>query len=324
MLHTALISAGRRNASAALPAGVPGSRRPRPRSAWRSCLLWRATRSTAALALVGLHPEVAGSIVNAGHNDAMVALGLLWPGVAPGRDGHLRRGLGARRVAAREVDDRLRDHSDHGVDRVALARRGGRYRAFVIPDGRRARRSCCFIPGADRLDRERQRQVVITRLSDLERPAARVVARHPRPARRANYVTVGIAGRRRDHRARRRASSARRPDPGRGAAVGCRRRGVAAAGYVLAVVPGARPRRRRAPADRATCPAGSHSRAVSSPRRTWYPAATCRPTRSLGASCRSLRSPLALTAGIRVGRSATSNQSHFHGVIVSNGPAKVT
>ena len=40
-------------------------------------LLWRETHSTAALALVGLNPAVAGSIVNGGHNDAMVALGLL-------------------------------------------------------------------------------------------------------------------------------------------------------------------------------------------------------------------------------------------------------
>ena len=40
-------------------------------------LLWRTTRSTAALALVGLHPEVVGSIVNGGHNDAVIALGLL-------------------------------------------------------------------------------------------------------------------------------------------------------------------------------------------------------------------------------------------------------
>jgi hypothetical protein len=40
-------------------------------------LIWRETRSTAALALVGLNPVVVGSIVNAGHNDALVALGLL-------------------------------------------------------------------------------------------------------------------------------------------------------------------------------------------------------------------------------------------------------
>jgi alpha-1,6-mannosyltransferase len=40
-------------------------------------LLWRARRSTAAIVLVGLHPVVAGTIVNAGHNDAYVALALL-------------------------------------------------------------------------------------------------------------------------------------------------------------------------------------------------------------------------------------------------------
>src|SRR5207244_4474743 len=40
-------------------------------------LLWRARRSTAAIVLVGLHPAVAGAIVNAGHNDAYLALALL-------------------------------------------------------------------------------------------------------------------------------------------------------------------------------------------------------------------------------------------------------
>jgi hypothetical protein len=40
-------------------------------------LLWRANHSTASLALIGLHPVVAGSIVNGGHNDALLALALL-------------------------------------------------------------------------------------------------------------------------------------------------------------------------------------------------------------------------------------------------------
>ena len=40
-------------------------------------LIWRETHSTAALALVGLNPMIAGSIINGAHNDAMVALGLL-------------------------------------------------------------------------------------------------------------------------------------------------------------------------------------------------------------------------------------------------------
>ena len=35
-------------------------------------LLWRANHSTASLALIGLHPVVAGSIVNGGHNDALL------------------------------------------------------------------------------------------------------------------------------------------------------------------------------------------------------------------------------------------------------------
>jgi alpha-1,6-mannosyltransferase len=37
-------------------------------------LVWRSTRSTAALVLLGLHPLVAGSLVNGGHDDALLAL----------------------------------------------------------------------------------------------------------------------------------------------------------------------------------------------------------------------------------------------------------
>jgi hypothetical protein len=40
-------------------------------------LLWRRTRNPAALAFVGLHPLLAISIVNGGHPDALVALGVL-------------------------------------------------------------------------------------------------------------------------------------------------------------------------------------------------------------------------------------------------------
>ena len=40
-------------------------------------VLWRSCRSSAAIVLVGLHPVVAGTIVNGGHNDAFVGLFLL-------------------------------------------------------------------------------------------------------------------------------------------------------------------------------------------------------------------------------------------------------
>jgi hypothetical protein len=40
-------------------------------------MLWRTRRSSAALVLVGLHPVVAGIIVNGGHNDAFIGLALL-------------------------------------------------------------------------------------------------------------------------------------------------------------------------------------------------------------------------------------------------------
>ncbi len=54
-------------------------------------LVWRRTRSTLALALVVLNPFVLLSVVNGGHNDAFVALGLL-VGVLLARDDHLVAG----------------------------------------------------------------------------------------------------------------------------------------------------------------------------------------------------------------------------------------
>jgi hypothetical protein len=59
-------------------------------------LLWRSRRSTAALALVGLHPVVAGTIVNGGHNDAFIGLALLAAVLAAER----KRWLGAGVVIA--------------------------------------------------------------------------------------------------------------------------------------------------------------------------------------------------------------------------------
>ena len=40
-------------------------------------LVWRRSRSPAALALLGINPIVIGSVVNGGHNDALVGLGVL-------------------------------------------------------------------------------------------------------------------------------------------------------------------------------------------------------------------------------------------------------
>jgi alpha-1,6-mannosyltransferase len=53
-------------------------------------VVWRATRSTSALALLGLHPVVACADVNGGHNDAFVGLGVLMSVV------EVRRGRSAR------------------------------------------------------------------------------------------------------------------------------------------------------------------------------------------------------------------------------------
>ncbi len=40
-------------------------------------ILWRTNHSTSSLVLVGLHPIIALSIINGGHNDALIALGIL-------------------------------------------------------------------------------------------------------------------------------------------------------------------------------------------------------------------------------------------------------
>lgn len=48
-------------------------------------LLWRTRRSTAAVVLLGLHPVIAGMIVNGGHNDALIGLALLAATIAAER-----------------------------------------------------------------------------------------------------------------------------------------------------------------------------------------------------------------------------------------------
>ena len=54
-------------------------------------LIWRATRSVAALVFVGLHPAVVTAIVNGGHNDSLVGLAILAGALLAAR----RRWLGA-------------------------------------------------------------------------------------------------------------------------------------------------------------------------------------------------------------------------------------
>ena len=97
-------------------------------------LIWRTTHSTAALALVGLNPAVAGSIVNGGHNDAMVALGLLGVVLLLMPRAHRRRGLGALRRGADQDLDRVRRHPARVLDRDAL-------RQARSADARRAHRA---------------------------------------------------------------------------------------------------------------------------------------------------------------------------------------
>ncbi len=55
-------------------------------------VLWRATRNTSALALVGLLPVIACSVVNGGHNDAPIGLGLLLAVLAARRAGYAASG----------------------------------------------------------------------------------------------------------------------------------------------------------------------------------------------------------------------------------------
>jgi hypothetical protein len=91
-------------------------------------LLWRTRRSTAALALVGLHPAVAGTIVNGGHNDAFIGLALLAAVLAAER----RRYLGAGTIVAAGVLVK----ATAGLALVPLAvwsfARGGRRAALAV------------------------------------------------------------------------------------------------------------------------------------------------------------------------------------------------
>lgn len=54
--------------------------------------LWRKTRSTSALALLGLHPLIVSSVVNGGHNDAFIGLGVLLAVLCARRERYVRAG----------------------------------------------------------------------------------------------------------------------------------------------------------------------------------------------------------------------------------------
>ena len=54
--------------------------------------VWRTTRSTSALALLGLHPLIACSLVNGGHNDAFIGLGVLIAVISARRERYVGAG----------------------------------------------------------------------------------------------------------------------------------------------------------------------------------------------------------------------------------------
>ncbi len=55
-------------------------------------VVWRTTRSTSALVLLGLHPVVACSVVNGGHNDAFIGLGILLAVISARREHYVASG----------------------------------------------------------------------------------------------------------------------------------------------------------------------------------------------------------------------------------------
>ena len=61
--------------------------------AFALAVLWRKTGSTSALALLGLHPLIACSAVNGGHNDAFVGLGVLIAVICARRERYAIAGL---------------------------------------------------------------------------------------------------------------------------------------------------------------------------------------------------------------------------------------
>ena len=80
-------------------------------------LLWKRTRNPAVLAFVGLHPLLAISVVNGGHPDALVALGVL-AGVLLAID--RRPVAGRRRVRVRGVGQLHRARRRGGAVRVGV------------------------------------------------------------------------------------------------------------------------------------------------------------------------------------------------------------
>ncbi len=93
-------------------------------------IVWRRTRSVAALAFVALNPFVLLSVVNGGHNDALLALGLL-AGVLLVRDDHLL--AGATVLAATSLVKLTAVLAIVGVVAWLLLRR--RLRAAVVVGG---------------------------------------------------------------------------------------------------------------------------------------------------------------------------------------------
>jgi hypothetical protein len=59
---------------------------------WAMRVSWLTSRNTSALALLGLHPVIACSVINGGHNDALVGLALLLAVIAARQERYTRAG----------------------------------------------------------------------------------------------------------------------------------------------------------------------------------------------------------------------------------------
>ena len=152
-------------------------------------LLWKRTRNPAVLAFVGLHPLLAVSVVNGGHPDALVALGVLAGRAARDRP---PAGRGRRRVRVRGVGQLHRARRRPAVLCVWAFRRWTRPRGREVRgDRRRVRRAAVPVHVGLAAERARalrahQPAVGLERDRQLRRRTPTCCARSRRTARRSS------------------------------------------------------------------------------------------------------------------------------------------
>ena len=129
-------------------------------------VVWRTTRSTAAVAFLGLNPVLAVVVVNGGHNDMLIGGLLLGATLLAGQEASLGSGCPHRPRCAREAHRRTRvDRSAVlGVAARVAARRPRDRRRCRCRRGRRLppRRRRCFAR-AHRRRQDRDERVAVER-----------------------------------------------------------------------------------------------------------------------------------------------------------------